>query len=80
MTEIKEGTDWTAWDSFDAYDAGDHQRLAVHIKPSQKFTLTVIRPTDDSNKVYFSYGKEGSDDAKRYWTWKGIFLRCCKSF
>jgi hypothetical protein len=56
MTEIKEGTDWTAWGSFDAYDVGDHQRFPVQIKPSQKFTLTVIRTTDDPNKVYFSYG------------------------
>ena len=80
MTEIKEGTDWSAWDSFEAYDVGDHQRSAVHIQPRRKFTLTVIRPTDDPNRVYFSYVKDGSDAAKRYWTWKGIFRRCCIPF
>ena len=80
MTEIKAGTDWSAWDSFEAYDVGDNQRSAVHIKPRQKFTLTVISPTDDPNKVYFSYGKEGSDPAKHYWTWKGIFKKCCNPF
>jgi len=80
MIEIKEGTDWSAWDSFDAYDVGDHQRLAVQIKPRQMFTLTVTRPTDDPNKVYFSSGKEGADAAKHYWTWKGIFMRCCNPF
>jgi hypothetical protein len=78
MTEIKEGTDWTAWGSFDAYDVSDHQRFPLHIKPSQKFTLTVVRPTDAPNKVYFSYGTEGSDPAKHCWTWKGVFLICCK--
>jgi serine/threonine protein kinase len=25
-------------------------------------------------------GKEGSDAAKHYWTWKGIFMRCCNPF
>ena len=80
MTEIKAGTDWSVWDSFDAYDVGDHQRCAVQIKPRQMSTLTVTRPTDDPNKIYFSCGKEGSDAAKHYWTWKGIFMRCCNPF
>jgi hypothetical protein len=80
VAEIREGTDWSAWDSFDAYDIGDHQRLAVQIKPRQMFTLTVIHPTDDPNKVYFSCSKEGADAAKHYWTWKGIFMRCCNPF
>ena len=76
MTDVKEGTDWMVdCDNFRAHEI-DRQRYGEPIKRSE--TLTIMRPVDDPVKVYFSHGPKASHSTKFYWTFRRIFLECCK--